>query len=129
MPTQPKKVGGSKPFSFKPGQIKKAPGAGPKPVDSSHQSPDVSRTEPTGQSTLPKGIPTSVKKPNFAMKPKAPMGSKPAMAGGIGAAKKIVSRKRDEDFDEEVESLMPDSMKKKDGNTSFNMEKPPARVE
>lgn len=122
MPSQPKKVGGSKPNLFKPSAIQKAPA--PPQVDSSHQSPDVSRQEQS-QSTLPKGIPTSVKKPTFALKQTKPsmMAGKPNLAG---VPQKIKLRK-EEDFDEEVASLMPDSMKKRDPDSSINME--PARVE
>lgn len=119
MPTQPKKVSGAKPFSFKPGQIKKANIN----VDSSNQSPDVSRSEPS-QATMPKSIPTSMKKPAFMNK--KPAGTKPSMMsgvpnmkGGIGGPQKVgVSKKRDFDLDEEIESMMPDSMKARD--TSMN---------
>lgn len=48
------------------------------------------------------------------------MAGKPNLGGGIGVPKKL--NKRKDDFDEEVESLMPTSMKKKDPNSSMNME-------
>jgi hypothetical protein len=71
-------------------------------------SPDVSRQEPAPQAALPKGVPTSMKKPAFMLN-KKPAGSKPNM--GMGQPKMVGRSKGDEFMDEEIDDLMPESMK------------------
>jgi hypothetical protein len=65
---------------------------------------------------MPKSIPTTLKKPMLAKKP-----NKPNMMAG---PKKYNKPKQDE-LEEEIESLMPDAMKAKD--YSIQQQAPPAQ--
>lgn len=55
---------------------------------------------------MPKSIPTSLKKPMLAKKP-----NKPNM---MAAGPKKYNKPKNDELDEEIESLMPDAMKAKD---------------
>lgn len=107
MPSQPKKVGGSKPFALKPGQIKKAPAPMMKPQESANQSPDVSRDG--GQAALPKNMKKAAAGPAMMVKKV----NKPAIGGPNFNQPRAVGKSKYAELDEEIDSLMPASMQER----------------